>query len=402
MAQKNEFQAMIMPTDFRRRWSYDALIPSLLYFDSVSFLNDDVRSAADLVDPTTMTGCGPKDVVEGLLVEQHRYYWPFREILSEGVISLCPIEIQFHIFSPPPPPPGIKVPVKSPRGWRSIIDERLTQGDEVAKSFVAIGARYFDLVGEKDQSMEDIDKALWVAAWTKDALRYRARGQKRVAIHPDGQTAMELSIALFNDVEELVSKRTEARLDWQNVPPDRGKKDGFGDLVGLGLITKVLEKILPTFSIDGDPSRLSEILEVRHQRADELRVFRQFVMEAEEKFAVADVQEREDAAREFILESNQLFEDLEKALSDPNRKLKLRASKFGGVLIAGISGAVGGAIAALNPAAGTVLGEAVAGATEGTISHMLDKASDSLETREVHPGLSYLFYAKEAMAGQPA
>src|SRR5262245_31300853 len=36
----NDFNAFLMPFSFLRRWSYNELIPALLYFDRVTFLMD--------------------------------------------------------------------------------------------------------------------------------------------------------------------------------------------------------------------------------------------------------------------------------------------------------------------------------------------------------------------------
>ncbi len=39
----NDFNAFLMPFSFLRRWSYNELIPALLYFDRVTFLMDDIE-----------------------------------------------------------------------------------------------------------------------------------------------------------------------------------------------------------------------------------------------------------------------------------------------------------------------------------------------------------------------
>jgi hypothetical protein len=97
----NDLNAFLMPFSFLRRWSYNELIPALLYFDRVTFLMDDIEPqyisdtyqqpgtpSVQLRSPQELADRNANEFVDGLTVEQHQYYWPMRDLMKEGIIAI--------------------------------------------------------------------------------------------------------------------------------------------------------------------------------------------------------------------------------------------------------------------------------------------------------------------------
>ena len=215
-----------MPTHLNFRWNYDALVPALLYFDSVTFVNDDVGVRDKLVDPATLTGCDPDSFVEGFAVQQHRYYWPMRELIQEGVISLRPMETTMMPMTLRHPFTG-----ELQIGWKDRFQEMLDREDPRARKFLYVANRYHRFIvppspNSKDEPIGDapsidISNALEVALWTRDAIRRRSTGQRRVAIHPEGQVAMDLAIEIFEDINKEMRPTDPDTADW--IRQDQGR-----------------------------------------------------------------------------------------------------------------------------------------------------------------------------------
>ena len=403
MTQDISFDAFLMPTHLNFRWNYDALVPALLYFDSVTFVNDDVGVRDKLVDPATLTGCDPDSVVEGFVVQQHRYYWPMRELIQEGVISLRPMQSTMMPMTLHHPVTG-----ELQIGWKDRFQEMLDREDPRARKFLYVANRYHRFIvppspNSKDEPIGDapsidISNALEVALWTRDAIRRRSTGQRRVAIHPEGQVAMDLAIEIFEDINKEMRPTDPDTADWirQDQERDPGKLDNYPDAVALGLAQQIMAPAMPTFCVDQDPSRLAEILKIRDKRKDELGAFREMMQQSEARLLATAPEFRREAMRDFVLSKLAEFKTVSTALSRPGYATRLRLSKYGGLIGTMISSA----LSAMIPGAGatTFLAQGALGAAKGAMSQgVKSTVSAALPSEEV-PWVSYLFYAKNAVA----
>jgi hypothetical protein len=293
----DDFRAFLMPYSFLRRWSYDELIPPLLYFDRVTFVMDDIsphflftaglENAIDLdqqvipkglrqmfssqqaslsprasvtvvtpgalwkirdgkrryqieksiseelviygspemglVDPRGLEGMDGNNFVEGLSVDQHRYYWPMRDLIGEEVIFVTGMDMprpHFLVNSE-----IIEALLQDERNAPFVTErfiERegrywIREGSEtaeieallriegaapLARQYVLSASRYYDAVAGDSTAISPEAKAIEVRNWIGDAL-VRRRGWAQVALNPHGLAALLATETLFEDLRRL-------------------------------------------------------------------------------------------------------------------------------------------------------------------------------------------------------
>jgi hypothetical protein len=404
-----EFRAFLMPSSFLRRWSYDELIPALLYFDRVTFLMDDVEESSlapgGLRGPIELRGRPPDELVGGLLVEQHRYYWPMRELMREGVIAISSMDLG-----------GLRRVDEDRRRLQALLGE----GHDLAIEYVAAASRLHDRMSPAEGRSSDVERAVDVRYWIEDALRFLQwpgrRGWEQVTLDPDGYVALLAAQRLFPELRRLDAA---GRVD-----RDRRVRPAPADsYVPMTVVRTLLRDGLPTFTTDGDPEALAEILEVRRKRSAELQAFRRAMLDAAERVKAADTElwrVPEHAAR-YVATLRPAFEETRRALSDGWRAPKLVLRKAGAVVAAGV--AIGAAVYAESAIAGSAaavtaaaLGPEVVKAIKGSLDAdaaqeawretlatgregLGERVAGALVGKEavVDTSMAYLFHAQEAL-----
>ena len=171
-----------MPFSFLRRWSYNELIPALLYFDRVTFLMDDIEPQyisdkyqqpdtppVRLRSPEELAGINDNEVVDGLTVEQHQYYWPMRDLMKEEVIVISSAGL------------GPMIGPKPSQKLQTLLDQK----DKMAIEYEIYANLFYDSYRPTEQrNLGRFDKAIEVYSWINHALQGR-RGWQRVTLHPN-------------------------------------------------------------------------------------------------------------------------------------------------------------------------------------------------------------------------
>jgi hypothetical protein len=409
MAGDEEFRAFLMPSSFLRRWSYDELIPALLYFDRVTFLMDDIEESSlapgGLRGPIELRDRPGNELVGGLLVEQHRYYWPMRELMREGVIAISSMDMG-----------GIGRVDEDRRRLQELLDG----GHDLAVEYVAAASRYHDRMRTVEDRSSDVERAVEVRYWIEDALRFLQwpgrRGWEQVTLDPDGYVALLAALRLFPGLRRLdAAGRVDAQRRVRPAPAE--------SYVPMTVVATLLRDGLPTFATDGDPEALAEILEVRRKRSAELRAFREAMLEAAGRVTAADTElwRVPAEARRYVESLRPAFAETRRALSDGWRLPKLVLRKAGAVVAAGV--AIGAAAYAESALAGSAaalaagaLGPEVVKAIKGSLDadgateawrETLAKGREGLGDRlagavagkeaVVETSMAYLFHAQEAL-----
>jgi hypothetical protein len=409
MAGDEEFRAFLMPSSFLRRWSYDELIPALLYFDRVTFLMDDIEESSlapgGLRGPIELRDRSGDELVGGLLVEQHRYYWPMRELMREGVIAISSMDMG-----------GIGRVDEDRRRLQELLDG----GHDLAVEYVAAASRYHDRMRTVEDRSSDVERAVEVRYWIEDALRFLQwpgrRGWEQVTLDPDGYVALLAALRLFPGLRRLdAAGRVDAQRRVRPAPAE--------SYVPMTVVATLLRDGLPTFATDGDPEALAEILEVRRKRSAELRAFREAMLEAAGRVTAADTElwRVPAEARRYVESLRPAFAETRRALSDGWRLPKLVLRKAGAVVAAGV--AIGAAAYAESALAGSAaalaagaLGPEVVKAIKGSLDadgateawrETLAKGREGLGDRlagavagkeaVVETSMAYLFHAQEAL-----
>jgi hypothetical protein len=409
MAGDEEFRAFLMPSSFLRRWSYDELIPALLYFDRVTFLMDDIEESSlapgGLRGPIELRDRPGNELVGGLLVEQHRYYWPMRELMREGVIAISSMDMG-----------GIGRVDEDRRRLQELLDG----GHDLAVEYVAAASRYHDRMRTVEDRSSDVERAVEVRYWIEDALRFLQwpgrRGWEQVTLDPDGYVALLAALRLFPGLRRLdAAGRVDAQGRVRPAPAE--------SYVPMTVVATLLRDGLPTFATDGDPEALAEILEVRRKRSAELRAFREAMLEAAGRVTAADTElwRVPAEARRYVESLRPAFAETRRALSDGWRLPKLVLRKAGAVVAAGV--AIGAAAYAESALAGSAaalaagaLGPEVVKAIKGSLDadgateawrETLAKGREGLGDRlagavagkeaVVETSMAYLFHAQEAL-----
>jgi len=413
-----EFNGFLMPHDYCRRWHYDELIPSLLYFDRVTFLMDDIEpvyvveprreSGRDphptLRPPVELVGMRSDELVDGLTVEQHRYYWPLRELMQEGVVAITAADL--HMY----------------RSVAPALRAMTASGDKVALEYVEAASAYYDAVtlgaggaasrlGAPPES--GLGKAEAVYSWISHALVRAAtparQGWQWVTLHPHGYVALLSALALFPELCHLER---------------RGQVDASGKVrpledtpyLAMRVIAQLLEAELSTYVLASDPGALAEVLRIRERYRDELGEFRATMTEAAVKFlrnARGEPRSVIAQASEYVEMLRPVFDRTNRALSDHFRAPRLVLRQGGSLIATGLLAGLGGAAGALlGPEVATmgsvVLGGAVSAVIAGAATKSIEQAFQrlgektadqvaSVRTAPAEASLVYLFHARKAI-----
>jgi hypothetical protein len=224
------FSGFLMPTPFSYRWDHNALIPSLLYFDRVTFLMDDIQSCelGKLRSPQELEGMGDDVNVDGLFPKQHRYFWPMRDLMREGVIAISSQDLG----------PFVNV---------SEVDEALDNpihGDhKLARRFMTAAAEYHRYL-KGDTDLTDRDKAEEVYSWIRNTIDWinRRKGYNPVFVHPAGFAAFKWALELFPDQLDQLWIKAKLSPDAPD-PVDEG-----ASTLAIAFMRDMLKKGLPTLS----------------------------------------------------------------------------------------------------------------------------------------------------------
>ena len=391
-----DFNAFLMPFSFLRRWSYDELIPALLYFDRVTFLMDDIEPQyisdkyrepgtppVRLRSPEELAGMDASELVDGLTVEQHRYYWPMRDLMREEVIVISSTDLGPMIGSEP----------------RRQLQALLDQGAPRALEYKGYAERFHDSCTPVEQrSRGSLDKAMAVYSWIRLALSWRP-GWERVTLHPEAYRSLLSSLEVFPELLQLHLA---------------GEVDGAGgasqpeaqSYLAMRLVGTLLEEELNSYALEDDPRALSEILEVRRKHAADLQAFRATMAEATREWSLADADPRvvPGKVESYIRKVHPGFERTRRALSDRRRIPKLILRKGGAMIAvgacAGIGAALGTALAGpLGTVAGAGIGAAAPEAFKALFSALGNEVADHFrpEGTSIDKSLVYLFHATKAL-----
>lgn len=395
----DQFNTFLMPSSFLRRWSYNELIPALLYFDRVTFLMDDIepRYISDkatyqqsdappvrLRSPKELAGMDPNDVVDGLLVEQHRYYWPMHDLMKEEVIVISswdmgPLELPEH---------------------RQELQTLLSQKNELALEYQTSASRYYDYMSITPSSLSDFEKAMELRSWIKHALMQldfpNRRGWEQVTLHPDGYVALLTALALFPELRQL---SRESRVDKSGKVRHKPSES----YTAMRVVGTLLRDELDSFTLEDDPEALTEILEIRRRYSSELQTFRQAMIKAAKGMQDKDTDlwHLPEEVDEYVTTVRSVFEQTRRAMSDPLRIPKLIFKKGGSLFIGGLAAFVGAAVA--GPSGAMFVGTVGAGIAESikTMTKNLGvQASKKLESSNAHvedKSMVYLFHAQKAL-----
>jgi hypothetical protein len=192
-----------MPSSFLRRWSYDEMVPSLLYFDSITFLMDDIeprfisaQPISELHDrpvalhsPAELKGVPDEQFVDGLTAEQHRYYWPMRDLMRDGVIVITSMDLSM-------------VPPEELAPLHEAFRDHQHPKHRVAVDFRSSAVAYFDLMAPTPSGATEDEKARDVYRWFRDAL-LRSAGWRPALLHPTSFIAFKAALELFPALYEI-------------------------------------------------------------------------------------------------------------------------------------------------------------------------------------------------------
>ncbi|MEM7022338.1 MAG: hypothetical protein AAF637_07055 [Pseudomonadota bacterium] len=400
-----DFNGFLMPTSFMRRWSYDQLIPSLLYFDRVTFLMDDIEGRYVSDDPryrqpgvprvrlhssAELAGVPDDEFIDGLTAEQHRYYWPMRDLMREHVII---ITAKGFRSSGPEEAEELRALALA------LVDQQHPQHRE-AIDYQGAAIRYFDLMVDNGSETSVEEKPRAVYRWIRDALQSERSGWQRVMLDPSAFIAFQKALQLFPSLYRIHARHRFERGSGPGTPET---------LLAAKVTADLLQARLPTYAVT-DPAALSEILTVRERRRSELEAFRTRMMEAANELQLAQLGPDELAARVdgYVRKLRPVFDETARALSDRWRVPKLVLRESGAVVAAGLLvglGAAAGSVVA-GPAGGLV-GSALAGATAAGANESIKRlfadvgnAAAAVVGTNGGPAdasLSFLFHAERAV-----
>jgi hypothetical protein len=401
----NDFNAFLMPFSFLRRWSYNELIPALLYFDRVTFLMDDIEPQyisdkykqpdtppVRLRSPEELKGLKASDFVDGLTVEQHQYYWPMRDLMKEEVIVISSTGLGPIIGAPEP---------------RQQLQTLLDQKNKMALEYESYASLFYDAYPPaympiEQHDLTSFDKAMHVYSWIDQALRWRP-GWQRVTLHPHAYRALLSALDVFPDLHQLFLKCEVDRSGRASQPPAQS-------YLAMRVVGTLLEERLKSFTLEvDDPNALSEILEVRQKYAADLQAFRAKMAEATNEWELqdTDLKYMPGKIESYIQTVSPEFERTRRALSDKQKIHKFL--RTGGALIvigacAGIGTAVGTALAgpagtAAGATVGAGLGTAASEALKSFFAELGRETADKVKSKDVSIDKSvlYLFRAEKAL-----
>lgn len=391
----NEFKAYLMPSSLQRRWSYNELIPALLYFDRVTFPMDDIepqyvsdeyRSPGTppvrLRSPNELEGMEANEFVDGLTVEQHRYYWPMRDLMAEEVICISAIDL----FLDKP-------------GYEQTLRQLLRENDPLAHEYLNAASGYYDFMVEEQNTLSRFEKALKVRDWIKGALSLQRKGWEQVTIHPAGYVALLSALKLFPDLFQL---SLESKVDRSG----HVRRSAAASYLAPRTVGTILQSELDSLTLEGDSEALSEILEVRQKYASELQEFRIKMIEAVKDWRLAemDLSHVPDAVDDYIYTVQPTFAQTRRALSDKLRVPKLIFEKGGAVFMSAVGVGVGaytGTMAAgpIGTVAGAAFGATTAEALKSFFGDLGKKLSEEFGANKVSidKSMVYLFHAQKAL-----
>ncbi len=392
----NEFNAFLMPFSFLRRWDYNELIPALLYFDRVTFLMDDIEpqyidekykqpdmQPVRLWSPDELAGMEPNEFVDGLSVEQHRYYWPMRDLMKEEVIAISSTGLGPMIGGEP----------------RENLEALLNQKNEMATAYVSYASQFYDASTppeEHDQSR--LDKAMHVYSWINHTLRWR-RGWQRVTLHPNAYRSLLASLSVFPELLQLYLDSEIDRSGRASMPPAQS-------YLAMRVVGTLMEEKLNSFVLKDDPNALSEILEVRQKYSAELQAFRAKMAEATNEWALVDTDVKDVPAKVegYIQKVYPEFESTRRVLYDKSGNGQLLLRKGGAWILigacAGIGAALGTAFGPTGTIAGGTLGLAAPDFFKAIFKKLGEEGAKKLEPESVtiDKSLVYLFHVETALS----
>jgi len=410
-----EFNGFLMPSSFLRRWQYNELIPSLLYCDRITFLMDDIEGRYVSEDPSyqiagqppvrlhspqELSGVPDTEIIDGLTAEQHRYYWPMRDLMSEGVIAITSKDLGWL---------GPKE-VKELDELQHVIDDQKHPQHWQALDYLSAASRYYDIMTNGRNNIHDSEKARKIYLWIKDSLSIRQSGWQRVMLDPSAFIVVQKAIQLFPSLHAM---HINHRFD------DKGALGQGEALLATTVTADLLNERLPTYALADDPAALSEILTVRERRRNELEAFRSRMMEAANDLQLShlDADQLVERVANYARRVRPLFKETSRALGDKWHFPKLIFRKVGAILTQGVLvglGTVAAAYAA-GPAAalfgfgfsnivGKEIGETLVKATSegvgdglkeviGEVGAETSKVLSGSNKQRVDASLAFLFYA---------
>lgn len=417
----NDFNAFLMPFSFLRRWSYDELIPALLYFDRVTFLMDDIEAQyisdkyqqpgtppVRLRSPDELAGMNANEFVDGLTVEQHRYYWPMRDLMKEEVIvissaDMAPIDLPKEVYdlvAAEDLQAGLSPkPFKTEDDpWRCL-QAQLDSGNKHALEYETYASSFYDTyMPAERRTLSSFDKAIEVRGWIHHALLYRP-GWQRVTLHPDGYCALMSALDVFPDLLQLFIR---TRIDGSGRPSQPPAQSYLATRV----VGTLLEEKLHSFALEDDPNALSEILKLRQKYASDLQAFRAKMAQATNEWNLeTDLTNMPGKVEGYIQTVRPEFEHTRRALSDKMRIPKLVLRRSGALISIGACAALGGAAGSFAGPLGTAAGAKAGGAIGAAASEALkaffpalgEEVADKVKPKDVSidKSLVYLFHAEE-------
>ena len=392
----NEFNAFLMPFSFLRRWDYNELIPALLYFDRVTFLMDDIEpqyidekykqpdmQPVRLWSPDELAGMEPNEFVDGLSVEQHRYYWPMRDLMKEEVLAISSSGLG--------PLAG-----EEPRQKLKVL---LEQNNEMALAYESYANQFYNVYMPFEQrSLTRLDKAMEVYSWINYALRWRP-GWQRVTLHPNAYRSLLASLSVFPELLQLYLDSEIDRSGRASMPPAQS-------YLAMRVVGTLMEEKLNSFVLKDDPNALSEILEVRQKYSAELQAFRAKMAEATNEWALVDTDVKDVPAKVegYIQKVYPEFESTRRVLSDKSGNGQLLLRKGGTWILigacAGIGAALGTAFGPTGTIAGGTLGAAAPDFFKAIFKKLGEEGAKKLEPESVtiDKSLVYLFHVETALS----
>jgi hypothetical protein len=351
----------------------------------VTFLMDDIDTAVldKLVDPKDLRELPDGEPVDGLLVGQHRYYWPMRDLMTAEVLAISSMDI------------SIEFPCE-----RAVLERLVQDGNAVAKQYIEAAADYYDRIPVAVPRVEaPLDKAMEVRTWIRDAISFRRFKSGRwqpVAFDPSGYRALLHAVAIFEDLKDLGAAEASPPR-WYLDTPTPPYADSF---LAVRAVQNLLGRRLPAFEIQDDPAALSGILEVRERRKGELRAFREALKAKADQLHSADPDQFLGEVQKSVSALERDFQNIEKALSGRWRVPKLVFREGAVYVIVGLAAGLGALVG--GPAGipvGGVIGGALGEGVKAIFSQFGQQAGSLVAPKEgkVESATVYLFHAERSL-----
>jgi hypothetical protein len=401
----NDLNAFLMPFSFLRRWSYNELIPALLYFDRVTFLMDDIEPqyisdtyqqpgtpSVQLRSPQELADRNANEFVDGLTVEQHQYYWPMRDLMKEGIIAITSADM---------------APFQLPE-HRQQLQTLLDEKNKLALEYETSARLLYDAYMPTERhDLSNFDKAMEVRQWIHHTLLVllnpKRRGWQQVTLHPYGYRAFLSALDVFPDLLQLSIGGGVDESGRATQPPAQS-------YLTMRVVGTLLKENLNSFALEDDPNALSGILKVRQKYASDLQAFRTEMTEAANEWNLVDTDLRymPGKVESYIEKVRPVFEHTRRALSDKLRIPKLIFREGGALILIGAGAGIGAAIGtALAGPPGTVAGATAGGgigaaapeAFKSFFEELGKEAADKVKPKDVSidKSLVYLFHAQKAL-----